>query len=452
MTWQAYTGDMLKRDVRKPKIEPDPSTSIASPVVPPEESLDALVTVLDIVRHSEASTRPEIMRRTGLGRAVTVQRVEELLDRGLFVEGGLAASSGGRSPRALRFNAGAGHILVADLGATSIGVGIADLSGNLIAQHEEPADITDGPGAIFARVDKMLAALTKRVDRSLGNLWGIGIGVPGPVEFATGRPTSPPIMPGWDDYPVRERFADRHRVPVWVDNDVNLMALGEYRSGVARGHDAVIFIKIGTGIGAGILIDGKLHRGSQGSAGDVGHIQVTDDPSIVCRCGNRGCLEALAGGAALARDASEAAREGRSRTLARLLAERGRIEATEVGWAAAHGDAVSRELISTAGRRIGLMVATLVNALNPSLVVIGGGVAGVGDALIASVRETVYARSLPLATRDLLIVRSSLGDEAGRIGAARLVADELFSRARIATWLQAGSPAGLPELITTGLR
>ena len=177
---------------------------------------------------------------------------------------------------------------------------------------------------------------------------------------------------------------------------------------------------------------------------------MTDDPSIICRCGNRGCLEALAGGAALARDGTLAARDGRSPLLARLLAERGRIEATEVGWAAANGDSVSRELIGTAGRRIGQMVATLVNAVNPSLVVIGGGVTRVGDALVASVREAVYARSLPLATRDLLIVRSSLDAEGGRIGAASIVADELFSRARIATWLAAGSPAGRAEIVTSG--
>ena len=437
---------MLKRDVRPPKT--NPVASVINTFGPPEEVLDALVTVLDIVRHGDAKTRPEIMRRTRLGRAVTVQRVDDLLERGLLIEDGLAASSGGRSPRAVRFNAGAGHILVADLGATSIGAGISDLSGNLFEQHEEPSDITDGPEAIFGRVDELFAELSHRLDRARGDLWGIGIGVPGPVEFVTGRPTSPPIMPGWDDYPVRERFTDRYRVPVWVDNDVNLMALGEYRSGVARGHDAVIFIKVGTGIGAGIIIDGKLHRGSRGSAGDVGHIQVSDDASIICRCGNRGCLEALAGGAALARDGSQAARDGRSQVLARLFAERGRIEAIEVGWAAAHGDAVSRELITTAGRRIGLMVATLVNALNPSLVVIGGGVAGLGDALVAAVRETVYARSLPLATRDLIIARSNLGDEAGRIGGASLVADELFSRDRIATWLPAGSPIGLTELVT----
>lgn len=418
----------------------------------PDEILDALVAVLDAVRLAGAETRPDIMRRTGLGRAVAVQRVQELIDRGLLVEAGLGTSSGGRSPRALRFHASAGHILVADIGATSIGVGIADLSGNLLDQCEERADVTAGPDVILGRVEELFAELTGQAQDALGDVWGIGIGLPGPVEFATGRPASPPIMPGWDDHPVRERFTGRRGVPVWVDNDVNLMALGEYRAGVARGHEAAIFVKVGTGIGAGILIDGKLHRGAQGSAGDVGHVQVSDDPSVVCRCGNNGCLEALAGGAALARDASEAARDGRSPLLARLLAERGRIEAIEVGWAAAHGDGVSRELITAAGRRIGRMVATLVNALNPSLVVIGGGVTGLGDALIAAVRETVYARSLPLATRDLLIVRSNLGHQAGRIGAASMVADELFSRTRIASWLPAGSPAGLAELVTTESR
>jgi glucokinase-like ROK family protein len=443
---------MLKDDVRSPKTGRLAQTATDVPVAIPDEILDALVAVLDVVRHDAASTRPEIIRRTGLGRGVIVQRVGELISRDLLVEVGLGPSSGGRAPRTIRLNARAGQILVADLGATSIGVGIADLSGQLVEQHEEPADITAGPEAILGRVDELFAGLRSKSDDSLGDLWGIGIGVPGPVEFATGRPVSPPIMPGWDDYPVRERFSTRHGVPVWVDNDVNLMALGEYRAGAARGHDAAIFIKVGTGIGAGIIIDGKLHRGSQGSAGDVGHIQVTEDPSIICRCGNIGCLEAIAGGAALARDGTRAAHDGRSRLLARLLGERGRIEATDVGWAATHGDAVSRELIATAGRRIGLMVATLVNALNPSLVVIGGGVSGLGDPLIAAVRETVYGRSLPLATRELRIVRSSLNDEAGRIGAASIVVDELFSRARISTWLSAGSPAGLADHVTPASR
>lgn len=436
---------MRKNGVLGAKVaptRPDPPGALA------DEIVDSLVSVLDVVRHQAAATRPEIMRRTGLGRAVVVQRVAELLERGLLIEAGLEASSGGRPPRALGLNANAGHILVADLGATSIGVAVADLSGRLVEQVEEPSAITDGPEVILGRVDEMFKTIRPPVAGDLGPLWGIGIGVPGPVEFATGRPVSPPIMPGWDEYPVRARFSTRYDVPTWVDNDVNAMALGEFRAGVARGHDAAIFIKIGTGIGAGIIIDGKLHRGSQGSAGDVGHIQVTDDPSTVCRCGNVGCLEAVASGAALARSGAAAASEGRSQVLARLLAENGRIEAIDVGWAASHGDPVSRDLIATAGRWIGSMVATLVNALNPSLVVIGGGVSGVGDPLIASIRETVYRRSLPLATRDLRIVRSGLEGDGGRVGAASMVVDELFARERIATWLPVGSPIGLADVIT----
>jgi glucokinase-like ROK family protein len=419
--------------------------------VQPEIIDDALVAVLDAVRLGLASTRPAIAKLTGLGRSVVGQRVEALIGCGLIAEIGLAPSTGGRAPRTLVLNARLGHILVADLGATSIAVALADLSGTLVEQHEETADITSGPDATFARVDELFATLGKGADQSYGPLWGIGIGVPGPVEFATGRPTSPPIMPGWDDYPVRERLGDRYGVPVWVDNDVNLMALGEIRVGAAKGHGSAIFIKVGTGIGAGIVINGTLHRGAQGSAGDVGHIQVTDDPQIICRCGNVGCLEAVAGGAALARDGRQAALDGRSPVLARLLREGRPVESLEVGWAAARGDAAARELVAEAGRRVGLMVATLVNALNPSLVVIGGGVTGIGDSLIASVREMVYARSLPLATRDLAIVLSSMSDEVGRIGAASLVADELFARNRIAAWLRAGSPVGMAERLTSAV-
>ena len=188
-----------------------------------------------------------------------------------------------------------------------------------------------------------------------GRLWGIGIGVPGPVEFATGRPISPPIMPGWDGYPIRERFADRYGAPVWVDNDVNVLALGEWRSGVAAGHDNVVVVKIGTGIGAGIISDGRLHRGAQGSAGDVGHIQVVDDPAVVCRCGNIGCLEALAGGAALGRAAARPPRAtGGARGCGPPSTSAGRVTAEDVARAASFGDPVAVALLQDAGRRVGL--------------------------------------------------------------------------------------------------
>ncbi|HLO34927.1 MAG TPA: ROK family protein [Candidatus Deferrimicrobium sp.] len=412
----------------------------------PDVALDALVLVLDEIRLGRSGSRSELVERTGLGRAIVSQRLGELVDRGLVVEGDPGPSTGGRPPRQLRFNARAGHLLVADLGATSVDVALTTLDGQILGHHDEPASIEAGPEACLARVEELFDQLVATTRTVPGRLWGIGIGVPGPVEFATGRPISPPIMPGWDGYPIRQRFAARHGAPVWVDNDVNVLALGEWRSGVAAGHDDVVVVKIGTGIGAGIISAGRIHRGAQGSAGDVGHIQVSDDPAVVCRCGNVGCLEALAGGAALGRAGEEAARDGRSARLRIALDQHGRVSAEDVARAASSGDPVAVALLQGAGRRIGAMLASVVNFFNPSLIVIGGGVANSPDLLLAAIRETVYRRSLPLATRDLLIQRSSLGGLAGVIGASSMVLDELFSRDAIGQWLSAGRPAGMPEV------
>ena len=220
-------------------------------------------------------------------------------------------------------------------------------------------------------------------------------------------------MPGWDGYPIRERFAERYSAPVWVDNDVNVLALGEWRSGVAAGHDDVVVVKIGTGIGAGIISGGRLHRGAQGSAGDVGHIQVVDDPAVICRCGNIGCLEALAGGEALGGRARPPRSRAGAARLRTALDQRGTVTAEDVARAASSGDPVAVAMLQGAGRRVGSMLASVVNFFNPSLIVIGGGVPNSPDLLLASIRETVYGRSLPLATRELLIQRSSLGGLAG---------------------------------------
>jgi glucokinase-like ROK family protein len=416
----------------------------------PAEALDALISVLDEVRLGRSRSRSELVTRTGLGRGVVAQRVLELVDRGLLVEGDTGPSTGGRPPRQLSFRADAGHVLVADFGATSIDVAVTTLDGRILGSHAEPADIADGPDAALARVDVLFDQLRDDVRTLPGRLWGIGIGLPGPVEFRTGRPISPTIMPGWDGYPVRRRFADRHDAPVWVDNDVNVLALGEWRRGVAAGHSNVIVIKLGTGIGAGIISDGRLHRGAQGSAGDVGHIQVSDDRSIVCRCGNTGCLEALAGGAALARDGEAAAREGRSARLREAFTRNGAVTALDVARAASFGDPVAMELLQAAGRLVGTMLAGIVNFFNPSLVVLSGGVAQSGDVLLAAIREAVYGRGLPLATRDLLIRRSSLGGMAGIIGASSMVVDQLFARESLARWVGAGEPSGMPEVVLAG--
>jgi glucokinase-like ROK family protein len=254
---------------------------------------------------------------------------------------------------------------------------------------------------------------------------GVGIGVPGPVDFHGGVPVSPPIMPGWDGYPVRDVIAQEMGCPVLLDNDVNVMALGEQHSGVARAARDYLFVKIGTGIGCGIVVDGQLYRGVDGCAGDIGHIRV-EEFGPICACGNTGCLEAFFGGAALARDAVAAARGGRSPALQSLLEKKGDLSAADVAIAVAQGDAHAIQMVRDGGRRVGVVLAGLVSFFNPGLIVIGGRVSRLGHSLLAEIRGVVYRRSLPLATGNLPVVLSEMGDDAGTVGAARLISDAVF--------------------------
>jgi len=409
------------------------------------DQLDTLVAVLDEVRSDGSRTRPQLARALGLGRNIVTQRVSQLLDAGLLAEGSLGPSTGGRAPRELRLCAEAGSILVAELGATSIGVALSDLAGNLTAIHEEPADVTAGPRPVLQRVTALFESLLEgQPDHA--PVWGVGVGLPGPVEFASGRPVAPPIMPGWDGYDVRGHLAERFHAPVWVDNDVNVMALGELRGGLAQGQRDVVYIKVGSGIGAGLVSAGRLHRGAQGCAGDIGHVAAVDGGDVVCRCGKTGCLEALAGGAALARDGTAAAASARSPYLAGVVASGRAVTATDVSSGATHGDPVCVELLSHSAHLVGEALARIVNFFNPSLILIGGGVAQAGDLYLAEIRQSVFSRSLPLATRSLQILRSPLGDMAGMRGAAFMVTDELFSRDLLGSWIGRGTPAGQVQL------
>ena len=402
-----------------------------------------MVAVLELVRRGQAHSRSELIERTGLSRSVVTQRVNELLARGFLVEAA-APSTGGRPPKQLEFRADGAHVLVADIGATSIEVAVADATGKILAHLGERADVGDGPEVILARVEALFERLLE-TQEAPGELWGMGIGVPGPVEFRTGHPISPPIMPGWEGYPVRERFADQHNVPVWVDNDVNIMALGEWRSGLANGHDDFMFVKVGTGIGCGFVSNGRIHRGAQGSAGDIGHVQVASEERQICRCGKIDCLESHAGGAALAREGTRLAENGESERLATVLRERGSITAREVIRAARVGDPASARLLDQSARLVGQTLASLANFFNPSLIVVGGGVARAGDAYLATIRQVIYARSTALATRELLVQLSRLGNRAGVIGGASMVLDELFSAHQLAAWIDEGRPAALLE-------
>jgi glucokinase-like ROK family protein len=402
---------------------------------------------MGLVRSGTAVTRLEIEALSGLGRAVVADRIATLIERGLIEDGELGASTGGRAPRHVRFRATAGHLLVASLGTTTLGVGLADLSGRLLAEHHEAVDATLGAETTLDRVDALFDWMLEEHPEARGT-WGIGLAVPGLVELPDGRLNAQATlhrMPGWGEYPVARHLGSRFGAPVWMDNEVHLMTLGEFHAGRGVGTSDLLFVKIGTGISAGLCSNGRVHRGAHGFAGDIGHVAVADDASVLCRCGNTGCLEALAGGSAIAREAHEAATSGRSPYLAEVLADGRQISATHVGMAANRGDPFSIELLSRSGRLVGETLATLVNAYNPSMVVVGGGVAQAGEILISAMREALYRRSRSLTTQSLQIVRAEMGRTAGLVGAALAVVDELFAPEYLRSWIDQGSPGHRPE-------
>ncbi|MFI7320772.1 ROK family protein [Streptomyces venezuelae] len=367
--------------------------------------------VLALLRTGAAETRADIARLTGLARSTVSQRVDALIAHGFLAEEADGGSTGGRPPRRLRLRTREHAVAGVDLGASHCRVALMDIGGETLALREDPLSIADGPQAVLGHVERTLRTLLKESGRDAGGLKSIGVGVPGPVEFSTGRPVDPPIMPGWHQFPIPEFFADRFGPRALVDNDVNVMALAEQRRAFPDTR-YLLYIKVGTGIGCGIVADSRLHRGAQGSAGDIGHIRVGDveDP---CRCGNTGCLEAVAGGAALARRLSALGLDATSGSDVVRLVKSGNRDAVR--------------MVREAGRAVGEVLAGLVNFFNPDTVVVGGALAAVHDQLLAGVREAVYRRSHPLATHVLRIEPSRTGENAAAIGAGILAVEHALS-------------------------
>ena len=404
--------------------------------VTPAESL------LDLIRLRGTVTRAELVEQTGWGRTVLSQRLTELMNIGLASDAGAGRSTGGRAPREVRFRGEAAAVVGVNLGATSIDIAVTDLAGKPLSTYEEAWDIARGPEATLDRVEALIEQLVTDSPVSQADIVGVGVGLPGPVESATGRPISPPIMPGWNNYPVRDRLAGHFGVDVVVDNDVNTMALGEHRAGMARGIDNFVFVKVGTGVGAGIFAHGLPYRGADGAAGDIGHIAVEGGSTVLCRCGRLGCLEAYAGGGALARQAQEAAETGQSKYLAELLSTSGApLTAEDISSGASAGDPTCLRLLHEAAWRLGQAMSGCVNFFNPALIVFGGGVSRAGDLLLPGIRQAVLQLSLPLATRNLRIDITRLGDTAGTIGAAFTVIDELLSADRFEWWAERNQAA-----------
>ena len=368
--------------------------------------------MLRLIRDGRARTHAELVALTGLSRSTVAQRVDSLVTRRLVVPAEPGASRGGRPPRTFAFNRDAGVALAADLGATHSRVAITDLAGDVLAEAREDIPIAQGPEIVLKWLERTFDGLLKDSGRKRDDVQGVGVGVPGPVEFVTGTPVAPPIMPGWDGYGVAAHLRARYGALVLVDNDVNIMALGEYWSRW-RDTEHLLFVKVGTGIGCGVITDGRIHRGTQGAAGDIGHIHVPDHDDVICRCGNIGCLEAIAGGGAMAARLTQMG----------VPAENSRDVVRQVR----EGSPEAMRLVRQAGRELGGVLASAVNFFNPAVIVIGGDIAHADEHLLAGVREVVYRRSTALATRSIRIVRSTLDDRAGIFGAAVMVIEAVLA-------------------------
>src|SRR4051812_6671896 len=383
--------------------------------------------VLRLIRDGEAVTRADLARRTGLARSTVAQRVEALLAHRLVYEAGGSASTGGRPPTVLAFNRAAGVVLVADLGATHSRLAVSDLAGAPLSERAYDTDVARPPEEVLDWVHERFEVLLEEVGRTGDDVRGIGIGVPAPVAFSRGEPVAPPMMPGWDGFSIPGWFSRHYDAPVLVDNDVNIMALGEHWTHW-RDTKHLLYVKIGTGIGCGIVSGRRIHRGAQGAAGDIGHVRLAGHDDVVCRCGNVGCLEAVAGGRALAARISAAG----------LPAETSRDVVKHVK----AGEPLGIQAVREAGRCLGEVLAECINFFNPGAIVLGGALAEAHQQLLAGVREVSFGRSLPMATRDLRLGCSQLGDRSGVIGAAIMVIEHVLAPETVDRAIQAYMSGG----------
>ncbi len=408
-----------------------PRTS-ARPIAPSLPTAPLIVSaheaqIIAALRQHDTISRTDLARLTGWSRPKVSAEVGKLVKRAILIENGEGASQGGRRPRLLKFNQQLGYIIGVDIGATSMDLAVADLNAQVLARDCGPADVREEPLALLSEVKRRALGLLAKRNIRPQQVLGVGVGVPGPVDFLKGILVAPPLMPAWEGFSIRGYFHPIFPSAfVAVDNDVNIMALGELKSGAGTGVDNFIFVKIGTGIGAGIVCNGIIHRGHNGSAGDIGHI-CADHNGPTCRCGNVGCLEAMAAGPAIADRAWEAARNGSSLILAQKLeANNGLLRAEDVAAAVREGDRMAIEIVQYSGQLIGDVLAGLVNFFNPSMILVGGGVANIGNQLLASLRQAVLRRSTALATRELTVSYSPMSGEAGVTGAIHLALEHLF--------------------------
>lgn len=398
----------------------------------------SLALLLNLVRTETATTRQELERHSELGRAVVADRLATLIELGLLREGELAQPTGGRAPRHMRFREDAGSLLVSAIDQNSIALGIADLNGQMLLEHHEAARLDAGPEAILQRLSTIFDWLLSETEKPAP--WAIALALPGPIEKPTSTFGTVPVLQGvqsWQGFPFLERLSTRFGVPIFARSGVQTMTMGEAKAGAGRGLSDIIYVKLSRSITAGLISEGRLHRGAQGAAGMIGHIRVGDE-----------LLGVKAGADALARDGMAAAQDGSSPYLAQVLARQGDVSVVDIGHAAQLGDLFCVELLGRCGRMVGEALAPLASLINPALIVVGGLVAeSGGDSLLAGIREAVYRQSHPMVSRDLQIIRSQMGASAGLVGAAQVAVEELFSPSTLQGWIGQGTPLRHPDFM-----
>lgn len=375
--------------------------------------------VLNIIRNQSPISRPAIARVSGLNKATISVLVDELIE-GQMVNGlGPGESSGGRRPQLLMFNERAGYVAGVDLGVRSLFVALMDLKTHIQWKRRVAFDPAVGPEACLEAVAELVEEGMRSLSPAPFGLLGVGVGVPGLVDHPAGRLIFAPNL-RWEDLPVRNWLQSRVQVPVYVDNEANAGAIGELWAGAAAGVRNLVYLSVGAGLGAGIILNGEIYRGSDGVAGELGHTTI-DVSGPACSCGSRGCWEIYASEAALRNYVLRS--NGRS-VMAGL--EPDAITISAVIGAAQQGDAVAIAALSAVGEYLGIGIANLVNAFNPSMVVIGSAMAKAGSLVTNPAGRTVEHRALAYPRSRTRIVSSALGEEACAIGAGAMVLQEQF--------------------------
>jgi len=370
---------------------------------------------LDLIRFAaNGLSRTELADKMGLTRAAVSLIVDTLVESGVVQEANIRSAPSGRPPVTLEINPSRGLVGAIDMGATHMSIAIADFTARILQEAEYAFDIKNGPSICLEQASQNLLKLLESQKLSLSDMSAIGIGVPGPVNTEAGMVVAPPIMPGWDRYPIRATLEKMWGCPVTLNNDAELGALGEWAYGAGRGEKNIAYIKVGSGIGAGLILNQQIYGGTTGAAGEIGHLTI-DENGPLCNCGNHGCLEAFAGGHAIAIQGKLLVEMGKRTLLSAIPREK--ITAYEVAEAARRGDLLAQEILRRAGTFIGIAIAGLINLFNPSIVIIGGGVAQVGDILTGPIRQAVRERAMHASEQSVHITTGTLGRRSLLIGA-----------------------------------